>query len=143
MELIYPELLPNRIPVEIQKLIHMFAGTCTPSCKHIKLYVDYVKSNKFRYYTTNTTLWASGVARNTPRFLMRCYENKKLNNQELDLKIAWYVLKREEYSSYDCDKESYEYISTIEWYQIHIDQINEELKERIHFSDFQKVKSKK
>ena len=131
MESVY-KLLPTCIPLELHSLIYMYAGTCTPSCAIMKMYIEYVKTH--RPSTLGNTLWSWHITWDTPKYLKRWTENRDLTATELDLKIAWYVLKFEEYTSlnfYLDTSYEYTYMSTIDWYEIEIGKLNKVLTERL------------
>jgi hypothetical protein len=136
MDSVY-QLLPHCIPPELQTLIHLYAGTCTPSCKNIKLYMEYIKSTRFNII--NNTLWSSQITWETPKYIRRWVENGELTTPELDLKVAYFVLKREQFLANWLDVITYEYISTLEWFQMEIDRINKDLSTRLHNSTCQNV----
>jgi hypothetical protein len=127
--------LPSCIPVELHPLIHMFAGTCTPSCKIIKTYINYIENNRF--VEGGHTLWSSYINWNTPRYLKRWANDEGLTNQELDLKVAWHFLKREQFINLKqflnngWNAMSFEYTSTMQWFEMSINDLNEELTKRL------------
>jgi len=97
MDSVY-NFLPEIIPRELHTLIHLFAGTCTPSCENIKIFNVHV--NEFVLTRNLETHWVALLELNTPRYLRRQYENRVLTNWELDLKIAHYELKLARYLRY-------------------------------------------
>ena len=86
-------VLPKYIPPEIQSLIHFYAGTCTPSCKHIKLYKDKLANSSS--VTRTDSLWGTLMTKVAGNITW-CRNKKWLKNHELDLQIA--------YQQITCDK---------------------------------------
>lgn len=82
--------LPSIIPYELQMLIHLYAGTCTPSCKNIKSYIEYLHTYRSYIFNSDHTIWASQVMWDTPRYARRFCDIHTLSKQELDLKVAFY-----------------------------------------------------
>jgi hypothetical protein len=67
---------------------------------------------------------------------MRWVENFSLSTQELDLKIAWHMLKREKYFSlnHNIFPLEREQKLTIEWFETQISKIQKVLQTRLHDS---------
>jgi hypothetical protein len=99
--------------------------------------MEYIKSTRFNII--NNTLWSSQITWETPKYIRRWVENGELTTPELDLKVAYFVLKREQFLANWLDVITYEYISTLEWFQMEIDRINKDLSTRLHNSTCQNV----
>jgi hypothetical protein len=126
--------LPAIIPSELHTLIHLFAGTCTPSCTHVKAYKKSIDGCLF--LNKPETLWVASTMMKVPRYFMRRFENHALTIWELDLKIAIYELKHDRYVQYIIDYpdaiSEYTRLATFEWTQIEIDTITTEKTRRLH-----------
>ena len=129
------KLLPNYLPVEMKNLIHLYAGTCTSSCKYIKTHILYIKNTEFynrliynEFNKERQTLWACNIVWNTPKYTKKWVKNLVLSTQELDLKVAWYVLQRDQYFSLN----RIEHDLTIEWFETRIDEIHQVLRNRLY-----------
>ena len=121
--------LPSCIPPELHPLIHMFAGTCTPSCDQMKIYIDYIERN--RPSKLGATLWSSQIQWQIPIYVKRLVQNEELTAPELDLKVAWHVLKHERFLELKWEIVTYEYASTIEWFEMEIGKVDKELTKRV------------
>ncbi len=131
-------MLPSCLPMEIKNLIHLYAGTCTTSCKYIKSHILYIKNSEFcsKFIKDGQTLWACNIEWSAPKYTMRWVENFSLSTQELDLKIAWHMLKREKYFSlnHNIFPLEREQKLTIEWFETQISKIQKVLQTRLHDS---------
>ena len=128
------KLLPNCLPMEIKNLIHLCAGTCTTSCKYIKSHILYIKNSEFceKFTKDSQTLWACNIEWSAPKYTMRWVENLALSTQELELKIAWHMLKREQYFSLNHDVVSLEREVTFECFETEISKIQKVLQTRLY-----------
>ena len=79
-------LIPLCIPRELHEIIYIYAGTCTPSSKNIKLYKEQIKHDIFPQATD--TLWGALIGYKSPRYIIKNFNIKRLTNQELETKIA-------------------------------------------------------
>ena len=87
-------LIPECIPTELHALIFMFAGTCTPSCKYLKEYLDNISNRAFIRFTRGAdTLWCNQIKWNFPKYLSRNVTPLALKTHYLDLKIAYFQLR--------------------------------------------------
>ena len=133
MDAVY-KCLPEIIPTELQTLIHLFAGTCTPSCANMRTFIENLDNSKF--LGGLETQWVALITMNTPRYLMRRFENYALTICELDLKIAYYELKHTRYSKYLNDNpgasSEFTRLAMCEWFQIEVETITKERTRRLH-----------
>ena len=133
MDTVY-DYLPARIPSELHTLIHLFAGTRTPSCTHIKMHKKSIDGCTF--LNNPETLWVALIEMNRPRYLLRRFENHMLTICELDLKLANYVLKHIRYLQYIKDNptstSTFTRLATNEWFQIEVDSITNEQTRQLH-----------
>lgn len=93
------KLLPDIIPDEIQDLIYLTLGICTPSCKVIKECIKQYKSKSFVIYNPIDTLWSYGLKWHFPRYLSRNVCNSDLSNPQHELKMAYILLQFEYFVS--------------------------------------------
>jgi hypothetical protein len=94
MENVY-RILPNFIPSDIQRLIHLFAGTSTPSCKFIKLYIKQL--NDECYVSRTDTLWCTLISKVLSENFSWSRSGNTSKDQELDLQIAFHLCSLRKY----------------------------------------------
>ena len=80
-------LIPLNILQELHEKIYIYAGTCTPSCKNIKLFKEQIKHDIFPIQTD--TLWGALVAYNPPKYTVKRYNLSLMSDQELEMKISF------------------------------------------------------
>ena len=133
MDAVY-KCLPEIIPTELQTLIHLFAGTCTPSCANMRTFIKNVNNSKF--LGGLETLWVVLITMHPPRYILRLFEHHSLTICELDLQIANHELKQTQYLQYLNNNpgasSEFTRLATCEWFQIEVETITKERTRRLH-----------
>lgn len=131
MENIY-RVLPNCIPPEIQRLIHLFAGTCTPSCKFIKLYIGQLNDDS--YISRTDTLWCTLMSEVLCKNFSWSRGKNMSPDQVLDLQIAFTLCSRDRYVRM-CDADDKIHTAKVEMWEAFMKSVRKIKKEqtvRVH-----------
>jgi hypothetical protein len=91
-------LIPMCIPQELHMIIYIYAGTCTPSSKNIKLYKEQIKHDIFPLNTDG--LWGALIGYNATKYTLKSFNVTNLTNQELEMKIAFIQNRHERLSTH-------------------------------------------